>query len=204
MRLQIFCLWCAAESPGCFSHGLLWGSRQWDLSRKYTERWNLKPFRGPVIKVSVLDVLLKWIFYVFHSSPRHFSIVTVYLSVRVCVPVCVWNGPHIMSIKKGSFWLQNSSITPECLRESEPFFYICGRNKQNINQMARSEWFNKYISEYPAYGLLSFLLSLLSLSPLQPPPCILMQPLLFTSASLRRWASLGSQELFEQTAAWHQ
>lgn len=35
---------------------------------------NLKSFNVPVIKVSVLDVLLKWIFHVFHRCPKHFSI----------------------------------------------------------------------------------------------------------------------------------
>lgn len=92
VRLHIFCSWFAAVSPGCFSRGLLGGSWQRVLSRKYTASWNLKPFRGPVIKVSVLDVLFKWIFHVFQRSPRHFFIVAVCLSVCVCM--CVWNGPH--------------------------------------------------------------------------------------------------------------
>lgn len=38
---------------------------------------NLKSFNVPVIKVSVLDVWLKWIFHVFHRCPRPFSIVAV-------------------------------------------------------------------------------------------------------------------------------
>lgn len=109
--LRIFCLWFAAVSPGRFSRVPLGGGKEssgvgggclWQraLSRKDTACWNLKPFRGVVIKVSVLDVLLKWIFHVFHRSPRHFSTVGVCLSLCVCVCECagvcasVYNGPH--------------------------------------------------------------------------------------------------------------
>lgn len=52
---------------------------------------NLKSFSVPVIKVSVLDVLLKWIFHVSHRCPKHFSIDAVWLFMCACVCICEMN-----------------------------------------------------------------------------------------------------------------
>lgn len=59
---------------------------------------NLKDFWQLVIKVSVLDVL-KWIFHVFHRSPRHLFPVCSFL-IYASVDVCVWTTRSVVSIKK--------------------------------------------------------------------------------------------------------
>lgn len=64
-RFCTFCPW--------FS-GHLWFYVENTLSG---EMWSFPGGRAAVIKVSVLDVLLKWIFHVFNRSPRHFSAVVV-------------------------------------------------------------------------------------------------------------------------------
>lgn len=56
----------------------------------------LKSFRGPVIKVSVSDVLLKWIFHGFQRSLRHFlHSCGLIISLHVCVSLFfMWNEPR--------------------------------------------------------------------------------------------------------------
>lgn len=112
----------AACSPGLLLHVRGGHGGNLHLQTHCVLVW--EPFRGPGIKASVIDVLLNWIFHVFHTSPRRFSTLVICLSVRVV------SRPHTRSVRplnNGPFWLQTSSsasASPELLNVFFFFFVI--------------------------------------------------------------------------------